>query len=235
MPFSLNFRFSPGLASSVSTSSLNRLKTSTVCCKTDLLLHYEKGRKMFKFKQSYMCQWCVIIDSLQTNWSSGDLFEEELFFWDITGEISPCLASWPTAGLYWRIQTPASRESPCPCPGGRNKVQFTVRLGQWRWSTERNPEFQLFVIQTSLNQRLLLNKCIKTDQRVSCVVAVEWTKIKSTDNQRKCFLQQPLASEKQSRVVKHTQLVKHMTTTLCVYFSVTSAGEEHLNDWHECT
>ncbi|TNN36467.1 hypothetical protein EYF80_053364 [Liparis tanakae] len=38
MPFSLNFRFSPGNASSVSTSSLSRINTSTVCCDTDVLM-----------------------------------------------------------------------------------------------------------------------------------------------------------------------------------------------------
>lgn len=45
MPFSRNFRFSPGLASSVSTSSLSRLKTSTVCCNTHMHTATREVRK----------------------------------------------------------------------------------------------------------------------------------------------------------------------------------------------
>lgn len=42
IPFSLNFRFSPGAASSVSTSSLSRFRTSTVCCPRQIQTYLNK-------------------------------------------------------------------------------------------------------------------------------------------------------------------------------------------------
>lgn len=56
MPFSLNFRFSPGPASSVSTSSLNRLKTSTVCCNTRFKITNVRGFGYIN-PSSYTCSF----------------------------------------------------------------------------------------------------------------------------------------------------------------------------------
>lgn len=72
IPFSLNLRFSPGLASSVSTSSLSRLKTSTVCCKTDLLLHNHKATCRNEVLLFYY-MLLQTIDALQTKWRSSFL------------------------------------------------------------------------------------------------------------------------------------------------------------------
>lgn len=57
MPLSRNFKFSPGPASSVSTSSESRLSTSTVCCKQTRqawMCHSENScHKSWRFKVLY--------------------------------------------------------------------------------------------------------------------------------------------------------------------------------------